>query len=208
MVIGKRLARSYYQSSEVTHLAKDLLGKYLTTCIDGYLCSGKIIETEAYRGPDDKACHAYNNRRTARTEVMFESGGLAYIYFCYGMHHMMNVVTGPKDHAHAILIRALEPCEGIEVMAGRRKMSVEDSRLTKGPGALSVALGLTKELSGAVLYSASSPVWIEDRKVIFSPDQICTGVRIGIDSAGEAALWPWRFFIKGNKYVSAKKTCI
>lgn len=208
MVIGKRLARSYYQSGEVTYLAKDLLGKYLTTFIDGYLCSGKIIETEAYRGPDDKACHAYNNRRTTRTEVMYEAGGVAYIYFCYGMHHMMNVVTGPKDHAHAILIRALEPGEGIQVMAERRKMAVEDLRLTKGPGALSVALGLTKELSGVSLFSPSSPVWIEDRKVQFASDQICVGARIGIDSAGEAASWPWRFFVKGNKYVSAKKTCI
>jgi len=207
MPAGKRLPRSYYQSIEVTQLAKDLLGKFLVTEIDGLYSSGIIIETEAYRGPDDRACHAYNNRRTPRTEVMYEPGGVAYIYICYGMHHLMNVVTGPKDHAHAVLIRALEPADGIEVMALRRGMKDTDLRLTKGPGALSLAMGLTSELSGASLNSSASPVWIEDRGIHFPDQEICSGPRIGVESAGEAALWPWRFFVKGNKYVSARKTC-
>lgn len=207
MPAGKRLSRSYYQSTEVTQLAKDLLGKFLVTEIDGHYCSGIIVETEAYRGPDDRACHAYNNRRTPRTEVMFESGGVAYIYICYGMHHLMNVVTGPKDNAHAVLIRALEPADGISIMAGRRHMQITDARLTKGPGALSLAMGLTNDLSGASLIASSSPVWIEDRGVRFSEMEICTGPRIGVESAGEAASWPWRYFVKGNKYVSARKTC-
>lgn len=207
MPAGKRLPRSYYQSLEVAALAKDLLGKYLVTEINGIRCSGKIVETEAYRGPDDRACHAYNNRRTPRTEVMYETGGVAYIYICYGMHHLMNIVTGPKDNAHAVLIRALEPAEGIEIMAERRRMQVSDYRLTKGPGALSLAMGLTSELSGASLIS-SSPVWVEDHGISFSAQEICSGPRIGVESAGEAALWPWRYFIKGNKYVSAKKTCV
>lgn len=207
MPAGKRLPRSYYQSLDVTALARDLLGKYLVTEIDGVRCSGIIVETEAYRGPDDRACHAYNNRRTNRTEVMYEAGGVAYIYVCYGMHHLMNVVTGTKDNAHAILIRALEPVDGIEWMAARRLMSEEDSRLTKGPGALSVALGLTSALSGTSLFSSSSPVWIEDRKLQIDSQLICSGPRIGVESAGEAAHWPWRYFVKGNKYVSAKKTC-
>ncbi|HQW03592.1 MAG TPA: DNA-3-methyladenine glycosylase, partial [Saprospiraceae bacterium] len=145
MPAGKRLPQAYYQSLEVTALAKDLLGKYLVTEINGIRCSGKIVETEAYRGPDDKACHAYNNRRTPRTEVMYKSGGVAYIYICYGMHHLMNIVTGPKDNAHAVLIRALEPAEGVETMAERRQMQASDFRLTKGPGALSLAMGLTSE---------------------------------------------------------------
>ncbi len=207
MPSGKKLPHAYYQSLAVTELAKDLLGKYLVTHIDGFRCSGKIIETEAYRGPDDRACHAYNNRRTPRTEVMYEPGGVAYIYICYGMHHLMNVVTGSRDNAHAILIRALEPSEGMEAMAQRRKMPLSDTRLTKGPGALSLAMGLNNTLSGASLLSPTSPVWIEDRGIILEPNQICEGTRIGVESAGEAAQWPWRYFIKGNKYVSAKKTC-
>jgi len=207
MPAGKRLPGSYYQSLEVTKLAKDLLGKYLVTEIDGHHCSGIIIETEAYRGPDDRACHAYNNRRTPRTEVMYETGGVAYIYICYGMHHLMNVVTGPKDNAHAVLIRALEPTEGIEVMAARRHMKGTDIRLTKGPGALSLAMGLTSELSGTSLISSFTRVWIEDRGLKISAQEICSGPRIGVESAGEAAMWPWRFFVKGNKYVSARKTC-
>jgi DNA-3-methyladenine glycosylase len=206
MSSGKRLPLAYYQSLEVTMIARDLLGKYLITDIDGIRCSGMIVETEAYRGPDDRACHAYNNRRTPRTEVMYETGGVAYIYICYGMHHLMNVVTGPSDHAHAVLIRALEPAEGLDIMAARRGMSTGDVRLTKGPGALSVALGLRSDLSGSSLVK-SSPVWIEDRGVKLATEKICAGPRIGVESAGEAATWPWRYFLKGNKYVSAKKTC-
>ena len=207
MPTGKRLPRTYYQSLEVTDIARDLLGKYLITEIDGFHCSGIIVETEAYRGPDDRASHSYNNRRTSRTEVMYAEGGVAYIYICYGIHHLMNVVTGPKDDAHAVLIRALEPADGIDIMAARRQMMESDSRLTKGPGALSIALGLTSALSGTSLYSPSSPIWIEDRGIQFRPDEICSGPRIGVESAGEAALWPWRYFVKKNKYVSAKKTC-
>jgi DNA-3-methyladenine glycosylase len=207
MAAGKRLPHSYYQSLDVTNIARDLLGKYLITEIDGFRCSGIIVETEAYRGPDDRACHAYNNRRTPRTEVMYEAGGVAYIYICYGMHHLMNVVTGSKENAHAVLIRALEPVDGIGLMAARRNMKVGDLRLTKGPGVLSVALGLTSDLSGASLHTSSSPVWIEDRGLKVSSHEICSGPRIGVESAGDAAMWPWRYFVKENKYVSAKKTC-
>ncbi len=198
---------NYYRSAEVTLLARDLLGKYLMSSIQGQRCGGIIVETEAYRGPDDKACHAYNNRRTSRTEVMFAPGGVAYIYICYGMHHLMNVVTGPKDHAHAVLIRALQPVEGLEIMAGRRKMDPDDTRLTKGPGALSVALGLKSAMSGTSLIASDSPIWIEDRGLAFADDAICSGPRIGVESAGDAAHWPWRFFVKGNRYVSAKRSC-
>ena len=207
MPAGKRLPRSYFQSLDVTNIARDLLGKYLVSDIDGFRCSGIIVETEAYRGPDDRASHSYNNRRTLRTNVMYEAGGVAYVYICYGMHHLMNVVTGPKDNAHAVLIRALEPADGIEMMALRRNMKEGDSRLTKGPGALSVALGLTSDLTGTSLHTSVSPVWIEDRGLHFGLGEICSGPRIGVESAGEAALWPWRYFVKGNKYVSARKTC-
>ena len=204
---GKRLPASYFASHDVNHLAKDLLGKYLCTSIDGFYCSGKIVETEAYRGPDDRAAHSYNNRRTPRTEVMYWQGGVAYIYVCYGMYHLMNVVTAPANHAHAVLIRALEPAEGLEIMADRRNLSQEDSRLTKGPGALSIAMGLNSSMTGTSLFKSSSPIWIEDRKVILKQNEICISKRIGVEGAGEAAHWPWRYFVKGNKYVSGKRTC-
>lgn len=204
---GKLLPPDYFESTDVTFLAKDLLGKFLCTEIDGLFTSGMIVETEAYRGPDDRACHAYNNRRTSRTEVMFGGGGHAYVYICYGMHHLMNVVTGPEDHAHAVLIRALEPADGIDIMSARRQMDVSDVRLTKGPGALSVALGIKSHLSGTSLFKKPTSIWIEDRDVAISDDSICQGKRIGVESAGEAADWPWRFFVKGCRYVSAKRTC-
>jgi DNA-3-methyladenine glycosylase len=204
---GKRLPASYYASTDVNHLAKDLLGKFLCTRIDGVYCSGKIVETEAYRGPDDRAAHSFNNRRTPRNEVMYRQGGVAYIYVCYGMHHLMNVVTAPEDLAHALLIRALEPADGVEIMAVRRHMEKTDYRLTKGPGALSVAMGLTSELSGVSLTEASSPVWLEDRGIQLKDEEICISKRIGVEGAGEAAHWPWRYFVKGNRYVSAKRGC-
>ena len=203
----KKLPAEYYHSEDVNFMARDLLGKFLVTKIDGHITSGMIIETEAYRGPDDRACHAYNNRRTARTEVMFKAGGHAYIYICYGMHHLMNIVTGPVEYAHAVLIRALEPADGIELMAARRNMREDDFRLTKGPGALSVALGLTSLMSGMSLHSPKTNLWVEDRGIILKDEQVCTSKRIGVESAGEAAHWPWRYFVKGNKYVSAKRTC-
>jgi len=204
---GKRLPASYYASHDVTHLAKDLLGKFLCTRIDGFYCSGKIVETEAYRGPDDRASHSYNNRRTPRTEVMYWQGGVAYIYVCYGMHHLMNVVTASEDSAHAVLIRALEPADGLEIMAERRQLDKMDMRLTKGPGALSAALGLKSSLTGTPLFRPSSTVWIEDRGFKLKDEEICVSKRIGVESAGEAAHWPWRYFVKGSRYVSGKREC-
>ncbi|MEP6648136.1 MAG: DNA-3-methyladenine glycosylase, partial [Saprospiraceae bacterium] len=190
---GKKLPASYYASHDVNFLAKDLLGKFLCTRIDGIYTTGMIVETEAYRGPDDRAAHSYNDRRTPRNEVMYGHPGVAYVYVCYGIHHLMNVVTAPKDHAHAVLIRALEPADGIADMAIRRSIQHEDFRLTKGPGALSVAMGLRSSMTGISLYDASTSIWIEDRGIHFTNDEICTGKRIGIDGAGEAAQWPWRY---------------
>lgn len=197
---------AYYQSDDVTGIARDLLGKFLVTHIDGQLTAGRIVETEAYMGPIDRASHAWNNRRTARTEVMFGAGGVAYIYLCYGIHHMMNVVTGPAGQPHAVLIRALEPVEGLEVMASRRGLAVDHPRMTVGPGALARAMGLHVQWSGTSLTKRESPLWIEegDRYV---PELVCTGPRIGVDYAGEAAAWPWRFFIRNSAWVSARRKC-
>ena len=206
--MGQRLPHSYYQSEEVLFLAKDLLGKYLMTNISGHLCGGRIVETEAYRAPDDKACHAYNNLRTNRTEVMFASGGVAYIYLCYGIHHLMNIVTGPEDTAHAILIRAIEPTDGLDVMAKRRNLSPDNVKLTRGPGALSKALALKKTYSGTSLVLQDTCIWIEDRDTRYHQEELCTSRRIGIDGSGEAAAYPWRFFVRDSPYVSGHKNCI
>ena len=124
----KRLIpQSFYESPDVVEISKKLLGKYLVTHINNKTCVGKIVETEAYRAPDDKACHAYNNKRTSRTETMFAQGGIAYVYLCYGIHHLFNVVTGPKEKAHAVLIRALEPIDGMEYMMERRNFKKSKS---------------------------------------------------------------------------------
>jgi len=137
-----RLPKSFYCTDDVLSQSKHLLGMHLCTLIDGKFTSGIIVEAEAYRAPEDKACHAYGNRMTSRTEVMFQNGGLAYIYLCYGIHHMFNVVTGPEGKAQAILIRAVEPVDGLNYMLERRKMDEIHPKLTSGPGALGQALGM------------------------------------------------------------------
>jgi DNA-3-methyladenine glycosylase len=203
---GKRLTASFYQSTDVVGICRRLLGKVLVSHIDGLLTSGIIVETEAYRAPDDKASHAYGDRRTARTEVMFSKGGVAYIYICYGIHHLFNVVTGPKNQAHAILIRALEPLDGIDIMLERRKMKKLEHKITRGPGALSVALGFRNIMSGQSLLTDPTSFYIEDRKINYPDAAIATGPRIGVESSGECVTWPWRYYVRNNPYVSAKRT--
>jgi DNA-3-methyladenine glycosylase len=184
-----RLERSFYLHEDVVAQAEALLGKILVTTLDGIRTAGIIIETEAYRAPDDKACHAYNNRRTARTEVMFRKGGHAYIYLCYGIHHLFNVVTGPTDAAQAVLIRALWPLEPLSVMLERRG-NFPPHRLCAGPGTLSRALGLHTRLSGQDMLAPDSPVWIEDAGI--KGFKILSTPRIGVEYAEECATWPWR----------------
>jgi DNA-3-methyladenine glycosylase len=200
-----RLPIEFYLRTDVVQVARDLLGKVLVTQLEGKLTAGIITETEAYRAPDDRACHAWNNRRTARTEVMFQRGGRAYIYLCYGIHHLFNVVTGPEDDAQAVLIRALEPLEGIEWMLERRKMQLRKpadlSRLTTGPGALSQALGLHKDYSGLDFYEEDTPFWIEDSEVSPPAEAIAAGPRIGVEYAGECAAWEWRFWLRDSPFV-------
>jgi len=195
------LAPSFYLRTDVLQVARDLLGKVLVTEFDGKRTAGIITETEAYRAPDDRACHAYNNRRTARTEVMFAAGGRAYIYLCYGIHHLFNVVTATENTAHAVLIRAIEPLEGIDLMQERRAIKNKTSpALTTGPGVLSQALGLTTRWTGQSLYAPDSPVWIEDRNIPVSTLDIAAGKRIGVDYAGECAEKPWRFWLRESRY--------
>ncbi len=197
-----RLSADFYRRTDPLLVARELLGKLLVTEFDGVRTSGRIVEAEAYRAPDDSACHAYKNRRTPRTEVMFAEGGVAYIYLCYGIHHLFNVVTGEEGMAHAVLIRAVEPVEGVEAMLGRRRFSKIKPELTAGPGSVGMALGLKTSLSGASLLDSKSPVWIEDIGSQVVESQIVASPRVGCEFAGESAFWPWRFSEKGNQFVS------
>lgn len=200
-----RIPQSFYLNDDTPDMAQKLLGKYLCTHIDGHLTCGKIVETEAYRAPEDKACHAYNNRRTPRTEVMFQAGGVAYIYLCYGIHHLFNVVTGKEGQAQVVLIRGLEPTDGIQTMLQRRKMSTFQTRISAGPGTLSQALGLHKSQTGLDLTTKDSQIWLEDRGELIAKEEIIASPRVGIDFAEEWADVPWRFRIKGNKFTSKAK---
>lgn len=202
-VIATRLTVDFYLREDVVQVARDLLGKVLVTAFDGVRTAGRITEVEAYRAPDDRACHAYGNRRTRRTEVMFQSSGRAYIYLCYGMHHLFNVVTGPEGMAHAVLVRAVEPVEGLETMQARRGSTVHSSdiRLTTGPGALAQALGLHMAQTGQSLLAPDAPIWIEDRGMVVPEQDIAAGPRIGVAYAGECAAWAWRFWLRQSKYV-------
>lgn len=194
-----KLPRSFYTRPNVVTVARDLLGKLLVVpASNGQRVSGVIVETEAYRGPLDRAAHSYGGRRTQRTEPMYAIGGTAYVFFVYGMYYQFNVVTNAAETPHAILIRALEPVEGIELMRKRRH-NQPDRNLTKGPGKLCIALGIDRKLDGADLLG--NEVWLEDRPPI-RRSQINSGTRIGIDYAGEWINKPWRFWIKDNPYVS------
>lgn len=187
------LALDYFQHDDVVFLSRDLLGKFLFTCIDGCITGGMITETEAYRGPEDRASHAYNNRRTPRNEVMYHRGGVAYVYRCYGIHNLFNIVTNIENIPHAILIRAIAPTIGIEQMEKRRRMPKESKSLTDGPGKVSQALGIDKGCNGLPLKGPL--IWLEDRCVKIDSLKISAGPRIGVDYAGKDALLPWRFTI-------------
>ena len=202
---GRRLPATFYQRVDVVAVARDLLGKYLVTCFDGRLSSGRIVETEAYRGPDDKASHAFSNRRTHRTNPMFGPGGRAYVYLCYGLHHLFNVVTAKEDQPHAVLIRAIEPVDNVGLMLKRRQMTALKPRLTAGPGVLSQALGITSASTGQSLTDPGSPIWLEDRNDEVPPASIECSPRIGVDYAEECAGWPWRFFLNDSIWVSGKR---
>lgn len=191
---------SFFQDDDVVSLSSQLVGMHLYTRIDGQLAGGIIVETEAYRGPEDRGSHAYNHRRTARNDVMYSKGGVVYMYICYGIHDMLNIVTGREGDSHAILIRAIEPTTGLEVMRLRRGFVNDDKRLCRGPGALAKALGLGKIHNGASL--DGDTVWVEDRGLQLSSDKIVARPRIGLNIDEPYKSIPWRFYIRGNKYIS------
>lgn len=196
--MGKKLNLSWYEHEDVVTMARELIGKVLCSRIDGKFTSGLIVETEAYSGHNDKACHANGRKMTQRNRIMFESGGHAYIYLCYGIHHLFNVVTNRQGVADAVLIRALEPVAGVETMLQRRKMKKIGKRLTAGPGVLTQALGISTKYYGEPL--DQNIIWIEDNKE--SIKDIVSTTRIGVEYAEEDALKPWRFYIRANKWVS------
>lgn len=195
-----KIPQSYYLGTDVVGISRSLIGKYLFTRIDGLISGGYIIETEAYNGIVDKASHAYGNRRTQRTEVMFGEGGVAYIYLCYGIHEMLNIVTNVEGTPNAILIRAVNPTIGLDVMQARRNMAIIKPNITRGPGSVAKALGISRKINGISLQS--DVLWLEDQGLEFADDEIAAVPRVGVDYAGEDALLPYRFYVKGNPYVS------
>ena len=196
-----KLPREFYTRSDVLKVSRDLLGKLIVVpTANKKRVSGMIVEVEAYRGPEDRASHAFGGRRTKRTETMYQAGGVAYVYFVYGMYYQFNVVSNVQDIPHAILVRALEPVEGIEFMRKRRHRH-PDHNLTNGPGKLCIAMGIDRELDGADL--SGNRVWLEDYQNV-PASKISKGPRIGIDYAEDWKDKPWRFWIRDNSYVSRK----
>ena len=202
-VRNSKLGTEFYTRSDTLRVARELLGKRLVVpCIeDGSRVSGIIVETEGYMGPEDKGAHSYNNRRTARTEVMFGRGGTAYVYFIYGMYYQFNAVTSQEGIPHAVLLRAVEPEEGIELMQARRP-GKKETELASGPGKLCIALGLDRTYNGADL--TGERVWVEDAGYDLPARHIASGPRIGINYAEEFVDKPWRFWVKGSRFASRK----
>ncbi|MBT1687653.1 DNA-3-methyladenine glycosylase [Fulvivirgaceae bacterium PWU37] len=194
-----RLTQEFYVRDNVVKIARELLGKVLYTEQNGIVTAGMIVETEAYSWKE-RGCHAYGARKTPRNAIMFETGGYAYVYLCYGMHHLFNVVTNKAGTADAVLVRAVEPVIGLPEMQIRRGKLNNPFHLTSGPGKLTKAMGIDRKLNGKSLLEHE--VWLEDSGERVTPAKIEVSSRIGIDYAGEDAKLPWRFTIKGNRWVS------
>lgn len=191
-----KLNSAFYRRNDVVQISRDLIGKVLCTNLAGHTTRAIITETEAYAGVNDRASHAYGGRRTKRTEPMFGSGGIAYVYLCYGIHHLFNVVTGSVDTPHAVLIRAGQPLQGTATMLERRDKSKREKSLLAGPGSLAKAMGITTTLSGHSLLEKL--IWIEDQQIVIDQSAVSSGPRIGVDYAGDDALLPYRFEVSGE----------
>ncbi|MDA8158311.1 MAG: DNA-3-methyladenine glycosylase [Deltaproteobacteria bacterium] len=225
----KKLDKSFYVREDTVKIAKELIGKYLLTDIGGGgITGGKIVETEAYLGAIDKASHGYGNRKTERNKNLYKEGGYAYVYFIYGMYYLFNVVTGIENNADAVLIRAVEPEIGLDIMlmrkerakagksklknkTGKNKTAVGISRFTSGPGLLTIALGIDLRHNGIPVCENNNnidnkknklDIWLEDRNINITAEDIIETPRIGVGYAAEHALLPYRFKLKGNNWVS------
>lgn len=201
--MAQKLPLSFYTRPDVVQVARDLIGKYVFTRIDGVLTGGRIVETEAYSGENDMACHANAGKRTPRTEIMYHQGGVAYVYLIYGMYALFNVITNVAGKADAVLIRAIEPREGIPEMLLRRHMSQVGPKLTAGPGLLTQALGIKTTHYGTDL--RGDLIWLEDHKEVLPDTRILVGPRVGVAYAGKDALHPWRFRLQGSPWTSLAK---
>lgn len=191
----KWIDSDYFLQSDTIAIARFLLGKVIHTYFDGSHVAGIITETEAYLGVQDRASHAYGNRRTNRTETMYRQGGVAYVYLCYGIHHLFNVVTSVEGDPQAVLLRAIHPLMGMELMLARRGKNKTEKNWLNGPGAATQALGITIQANGMML-EASSIIQLWDHGIVVKNDDIQTGTRIGVASAGEDALLPLRFSLE------------
>ncbi len=198
-----KLPESFYVADDVVAIARALLGKVLVTAFNGELTSAMIVETEAYAGVTDRASHAFGGRDTPRTRVMYRQGGIAYVYLCYGIHHLFNVVTNIEGFPYAVLVRGVEPLDGIDVMLHRRNKEKLTNTLTAGPGALSEALGIKTMHTGISLQSEQ--LYIEDRGFKIAKADIVASTRVGVAYAREDALRPYRFCVRDNPYVSKGK---
>ncbi|MEO9146316.1 MAG: DNA-3-methyladenine glycosylase [Ginsengibacter sp.] len=198
----KKIPLSFYNRKDVVTIARELLGKIIVTNVNGQITSGRIVETEAYIGITDKASHSYGGRRTARNEYMYSVPATAYVYICYGMHQMFNIVTNQKDIPDAILIRAIEPLQGIDIMVKRTGKKAADKTITRGPGNVGKALGIFKHHSG--LFLLGNEIYLLDDHYTIPLEKTGISKRIGVESAGADGLLPYRFYVKGNKFVSGK----
>lgn len=199
-----KLPLSFYRQKNVCRIARLLVGKILVSSLDNRITAGRIVETEAYNGVTDKASHAWNGRRTNRTEIMFGEAGVAYVYLCYGIHHLCNIVTNVAEIPHAVLIRAVEPLIGIEHMLKRTGKTKPDHSLTRGPGNVSKAMGIHTQHTGTSFLG--DELFIVEDGLKVKPSKIIATPRIGVDYAGDDAWLPYRFILKDNPYVSGKKS--
>ena len=197
------LPQSFYSRPDVVVVARELLGKFVFSALGDVLTGGMIVETEAYSGQTDAACHAHLNRRTKRTEIMYGPAGVAYVYLIYGIYSLFNIVTNAEGAADAVLIRAIAPTEGLEEMKLRRGLTKIEPRLTAGPGLLTQSLGISTKHNGTEV--TGSQIWLEDHGVKVSGEDIIAGPRVGVGYAGADALLPWRFSLKGSPWVSKAK---
>ena len=196
-----KLTEAFYTREDTVEMARELIGKFVYTDINGQKTGGMIVETEAYMGVTDSSCHSFNNRKSVKNASMFNNGGVAYMYICYGIHDMFNIVTGSEGDSQVILIRAIEPTIGVDAMKERRG-DIPLNRLAKGPGSLAKALGLNRSFDNASLLD--NTLWIEDQGIVIASGAIVESARIGLGCPEPYFSMPWRFFLKGNKFVSGK----
>lgn len=194
----KKLSGKFFDK-QTLRVARGLLGKFLVRKIGKKIIAGKIVETEAYAGPNDLASHA-SRGKTARTAPMFGPPGHAYIYLVYGLNYCFNIVTEKENYPAAVLIRAIEPAEGVNLMRLHRHAPKDERSLTNGPGKLCQALKIDKSLNNLDL--ADCTLWLEDRGLKIKPSEVVAAKRIGVDYAGKYKNKPWRFYIKSNAFVS------